>query len=64
MFIIYWEVMKMITCGECGRINGKGSVGTSWICEDCKEGEGRVAPLTSENSQAKSSEGLSDRNGG
>lgn len=29
----------MITCVECGRVNGKGQLGTSWICTDCKVGE-------------------------
>lgn len=26
----------MITCGECGKINGGDKVGGHWICEDCK----------------------------
>jgi hypothetical protein len=26
----------MITCDRCGRVNGKGAKGDSWICGDCK----------------------------
>jgi hypothetical protein len=26
----------MITCGECGKTNGQGKIGESWICADCK----------------------------
>jgi len=26
----------VITCQECGKMNGSGQIGTSWICEDCK----------------------------
>ncbi|WP_186445809.1 hypothetical protein [Paenibacillus cremeus] len=29
----------MLTCEQCGKINGHGEVGTSWICGDCKMGE-------------------------
>lgn len=28
-----------ITCGQCGKANGKEKVGTSWICADCKVSE-------------------------
>jgi hypothetical protein len=44
----------MITCGECGRINGKGLVGTNWICKDCKEGGENDSVLASNNDKAKS----------
>jgi hypothetical protein len=30
---------QMITCGQCGKVNGHGEVGKSWICEDCKADE-------------------------
>jgi hypothetical protein len=26
----------MLTCEECGKINGQDDVGTHWICMDCK----------------------------
>ncbi|WP_165822493.1 hypothetical protein [Paenibacillus montanisoli] len=26
----------MITCTECGKMNGHGEVGKNWICDDCK----------------------------
>ena len=28
----------MITCNECGKMNKGKELGSSWICEDCKEG--------------------------
>jgi hypothetical protein len=31
----------MITCEQCGKINGRGEVGSSWICEDCKVSENK-----------------------
>lgn len=33
----------MITCSDCGKMTGKGDVGKSWICEDCK-----VSPVKEE----------------
>lgn len=42
---LLWGGMKMITCGECGRVNGKGQIGKSWICEDCKVGGEEKAVL-------------------
>jgi ribosomal protein L37AE/L43A len=28
----------MITCDQCGKVEGHNLVGTSWICEDCRIG--------------------------
>jgi hypothetical protein len=34
----------MITCEQCGHVNGSrsGKTGSSWICEDCKIGDVKV----------------------
>lgn len=26
----------MITCDECGKVNGEGDIGEHWICDSCK----------------------------
>jgi hypothetical protein len=26
----------MITCTECGKVNGEGDIGEHWICDSCK----------------------------
>lgn len=26
----------MITCNECGKVNGEGDIGEHWICDSCK----------------------------
>ncbi|REE86455.1 hypothetical protein A8990_11064 [Paenibacillus taihuensis] len=37
--------MQTITCEHCGKVNGHGEVGRSWICEDCRVDErGFVSP--------------------
>jgi len=37
----------MITCDDCGKVNGTGQVGSHWICDDCKEGS-KFAPESDE----------------
>lgn len=26
----------MITCNDCGKVNGEGDIGEHWICDSCK----------------------------
>ncbi|WP_158453672.1 hypothetical protein [Paenibacillus beijingensis] len=47
--------MTVITCKECSRTNGTGSVGTSWICEDCK------VEMTEQKQQAERDEWMQER---
>ncbi|WP_187274497.1 hypothetical protein [Paenibacillus sp. N3.4] len=37
----------MITCEQCGKANGHGEIGNSWVCHDCKMGED-LTPLQQE----------------
>lgn len=34
----------MVTCEQCGKLSRGGSIGTSWICEDCRIGEPGDSP--------------------
>ncbi|MCZ8514793.1 hypothetical protein O9H85_20690 [Paenibacillus filicis] len=41
----------MITCDRCGRVNGRGAKGDSWICGDC-----RMKPIPESHEEREQSE--------
>lgn len=45
--------MVLVTCESCQKTNGRGEVGTHWICEDCKEDLLKNQTDTDENSEKR-----------